>query len=113
MDFERERSGGRRFQVIVKDDAIRRIFRRRLFGRQRSFLIVIVTDADGWRGLEKIGAGTQDLRTSLAKGREVIEDPKAAAVGGGNEVIAMYREIANVRRREIELQRLPVVAIIE
>jgi hypothetical protein len=42
------------------------------------------------------------LRIGLAKSREIVEDPKAAAIGGGNEVIAVNGEITNVRRGEIQ-----------
>src|SRR5207253_9016655 len=49
----------------------------------------------------------------LAQRGDVVEDPEAASMGTGNEVGAVNGEIADRSRRQIQLQRLPVVAIVE
>src|ERR1700740_604780 len=113
VDFERERVAGNGFQVVVNDCAVGRIFRRGFFGRQRSFLVVVITSADYGCGLEQIRVGGGDFRAGLTARREGVEDQEGAAVGGGDEIVAMHCEVANVRGREIQLQGLPVVAIVE
>ena len=113
VDFEGERIAGNGFQIVINDRAIGRIFRGGFFGGQRSFLVVVVTSADDGCGLQQIRIGIRDFRASLTQRREVIENPEGAAVGGGDEVVAMHGEIANIGGREIQLQGLPVVAIVE
>ena len=113
VDFERERIAGNGFQVVINDGAVGWIFRGGLFGRQRSFLVVVVASADDGCGLEQIRVRSCNFRASLTQRREVVENPERASVSGGDEVVAMHSEIANVRRREIQLQGLPVVAIVE
>ena len=49
----------------------------------------------------------------LAQWRDVIENPEGAAVRSDDQIVAVNRKIADGSRRQIELQRLPVVAVIE
>ena len=46
-------------------------------------------------------------------GREVVKNPQSAAVGGGHEIVAMHGEVAHIGGREIQLQGLPVVAVVK
>src|SRR5712664_2054568 len=49
----------------------------------------------------------------LPQRRDVVENPEGAAVRGYNEIVAMNREIAHGRVRQIQLQRLPIATIVE
>src|SRR5215831_5133062 len=53
-------------------------------------------------------------RTSaLCRSGDVVKDPKRTPVRGGHEVIAMDGQVANRAHRQVELERLPVVAIVK
>src|SRR6185437_16963923 len=64
-------------------------------------------------GLEEVSGLAAQRRCELAQHGIVIENPDAAPVGAGNEVIAVNREIAVRRHGQVEHERLPVVAIVE
>src|SRR5437660_11678609 len=53
------------------------------------------------------------LSAGLAQGRDVVEDPERASVGGHYEVIILDHQIVNWRVWQIQLQGLPVCAIVE
>ena len=52
-------------------------------------------------------------RRDLAQRRVIVQHPDAAAVGAGHQVVAVNHQVAIRRGGEIELQRLPVVAVVE
>ena len=49
----------------------------------------------------------------LPQRRDVVEDPDAAPVRADDQVVVLDDEIAHRRRRHVQPQRLPVVAIVE
>ena len=49
----------------------------------------------------------------LAQWRDIVQHPERATVRGGDQVAAVDREVADRRHRQVELQRLPVVAVVE
>jgi len=53
------------------------------------------------------------LVVQLAQRRDVVEDPERAAVRRNNQVVAVNREIAHRGVRQIQLQRLPGISIVE
>ena len=103
VDFESDFAGGRRFQVVIKDRAVGRIFCGWSLGSQRRFLIVVIADPDSWSGLKQVGVGTGYIRAGLTQGRNVVEDVNSAAVGSGDDVVAVNNEVAHVGDREIQL----------
>ena len=113
MNFERDVCGWSGFQSVVKDGAVGRILPGGKFGRERSFLVVVPADAGDGGGAQKRGVGIGDLRAGLAQGREVVENPEGAAVGGDDEVVIVDDEVAGVAGGKIQLERLPVVAVVE
>src|SRR5260370_6369284 len=63
--------------------------------------------------MEEPYLGGSDLRVYLAQRRNVIQNPKGAAVRGDHEVVAMHHEVADRSGGQVELQRLPGIAIME
>ena len=57
--------------------------------------------------------GIRECRRRFAQWSDVIEDPEAAAVRGHDQIIVVNPEIAHRRVRQIQLQRLPAIAVIE
>ena len=100
-------------QRVIEDGAVGRILRGGKFRWKRSFLIVVPADASDGGGTQKRGVGIGDLRAGLAQGREVVENPESAAVGGDDEIVVVDDEVAGVAGGKIQLERLPVVAIVE
>src|SRR5260370_2183626 len=63
--------------------------------------------------MEEPGARGSDLRVDLAQRRNVIQNPKGAAVRGDHQIVVMHDEVADRSSGHIEPQRLPGIAIIE
>ena len=61
------------------------------------------------RGFESAGVH------HLVQGRQIVEDPKRAALGGGNQFLLslVNREISDWSYRKIELHRLPIRAVVK
>src|SRR5690242_13870439 len=55
----------------------------------------------------------EDGRIVLPQGRDVVEDPERAPVRPDYNVIVMNHEIADRRRRHVQSQRVPTIAIIK
>ena len=51
--------------------------------------------------------------TVLFERRDVVEHPEAAAVRGHNQVVVLHHEVVHRRERQIQLHRLPLLAIVE
>ena len=49
----------------------------------------------------------------LAERCDVVEYPEGTAVGRDREIVAVNREIADGSRRQVQLQRLPMIAVVE
>ena len=103
----------RRLQVIVKDHARRRILSRRLLRWQRRVVVVVGSDAHGFGRLEQMHRRTSHLRCDLAQGRDVIENPERATMCGNDQVTVLHHQIVDRTDRQVKLQRLPVVAIVQ
>ena len=82
-------------------------------GRERRVGVHVPPNANGVGGLEEVRGLAADLRRDLPEHRVLIEDPDAAAVGADNEIVVVNRDIAERRRRQVEPQRLPVIAVVE
>ena len=66
-------------------------------------------------GLEQVGVGSQDVVAQLLQRRDVIQDPKAAAVRTDNEIVEVLLNREPVHRcvRQVVLQRQPVAPVVE
>src|SRR5690349_8592873 len=49
----------------------------------------------------------------MTEWRDVGQNPEGAAVGRDNEIVVLDHQIVNRRARKIELQTLPVLAVVE
>jgi len=76
-------------------------------------VVVVALDAEGRGRLEKMSLVGAGEGRHLAQRSDVIQNPEGAAVGGDDEVVVVNPEIAHGSVRQIELERLPVVAIVE
>ena len=113
VNFERDVGGGSGIQRVVEDGAVGRILSGGKFRRKRGFLVVVPADASDGGGAKERGVGVRDLRAGLAQRREVVENPKRAAVGGDDEIVIVDDDVAGIAGGKIQLERLPVVAVVE
>src|SRR5439155_12585284 len=112
-DFQ-PHGGSRRLKKVVNHCASRRIFSRRFFGRKRRPYKCVIIYADGRSGMVKPGTPSCfDGLGRLAEWGDVVENPEGATVRRDYQVIAVDREIANGTDRQIQLQRLPLVPVVE
>src|SRR6185295_16979779 len=51
--------------------------------------------------------------TELPQERHVVDHPETAAMRSHDQIVSMNSEIAHRSRRQIQLQRLPVIAIVK
>ncbi len=104
---------GRGFQNIIDHRTARRVFGRWLLGRDGRARERVVIDAVGRGGMVE----PERLRFCrvgrLPQRRDIIQNPKGASVRGHYEIILMNGEIANGGDRQIKLQRLPMIAVVE
>ena len=67
-------------------------------------------------GLEEIRSGALHfgpVRGELLERAQVIQDPVRAALGGGHEISLVNLEIGDRHPRQVELERLPVLPVVE
>src|SRR5208282_3977628 len=101
-----------RWEKIINYRATRRILRRWLFGRQRRASKRVVIHANrGGRTVKPRATGSSRLHR-LAKRRDVIENPEGTPVRGNHQVIPVDGEIAHRADGQVQLQGLPVVAVV-
>ena len=79
MNLERHGSLRGRAQQVADDDAVGRIRRRRLVGRQRRVGVLVPAEAPRRRRPEQKGRA-RDVGRDLPQRRDVVENPEAAAV---------------------------------
>src|SRR5260221_13975322 len=54
----------------------------------------------------------RNLGAELPQRRDVIQDPKRSAMSSNNNIVAMNDKIADRSRRQIHLQRLPMITVV-
>jgi hypothetical protein len=64
-------------------------------------------------GLEQVGAGLRRVIRDLTQWTDVVDNPETSPMCRHDKVIAVNLEISHRRRRKVELERLPVGAIVE
>ena len=111
-DLERNGPGCVGLQVVVDHCAIRWIRSSGLFRRKRRIGVPIPANADCGLRLEELRARRRP-GLKLAQGRDVIQYPEGAAMGRDYQIVAMNDKIAHRSHGEIELERLPLFAIVE
>ena len=111
-NLQRDRASGR-LEKIINDGARRRVLGGGFLWRNWSACERIVVDANGSRRMVKPECICLRGICSLPQRSDVVENPERASVRGNDQIFAVNREIANRCDRKIQLQRLPVVAVIE
>ena len=61
---------------------------------------------------EQMGLGAGDRGTELPQRRDVVDHPEAATVRGGDQVTVAHGEVVHGHHRQVELEPLPVEAIV-
>src|SRR5260370_11197296 len=62
---------------------------------------------------EKMRVFRSNRGASLAQWAKVVQNPERAAVRGNHQIVVVDDHVVDGHRRQIELQRLPVRAIVE
>ena len=112
VNFERQVFRGR-LQVVVDHRPIRRVLRGRLFRRKRRAEKNIVVNANSRGRLIQPYVCALGLAGDLPQRRDVVENPESAPVRRDEQVVTMNGDVADGSNRQIQLQRLPVIAIVE
>ena len=69
--------------------------------------------AVGVEGLEEVLIGSDHLVAELVQYRQVINHPEATALGSGDEVVVLDRQVGDRHHRHVHLKRLPVGTIVK
>ena len=112
-DFQRDGVFRNARKVVVDDRAIGRIFPGGEFRRQRRVRVAVPAKTNCFLRSEKMRGGLCHLVIKLPQRREVIKNPERAAVRRNDQVIAVNVEVTHRGVWQIQLQRLPVVAVVE
>jgi hypothetical protein len=99
-------------QVVIDIGAVSGIFGLWFVGWDGGAREGIVSDTDGAGGVEQL-YGFAGLQRDFAERGNVVDHPEGAAVGADDEIVFVYDEIADGRDRQVELEGLPVIAVIE
>src|SRR5437660_1025626 len=62
---------------------------------------------------EQVRRGGANPGIELMQRREVVEDPERAALGRDDQVLVVHPDVVDGHVRQVELERLPVPAIVE
>ena len=112
-DLERYRSGRRGLQVVIDRRAARRIVGVRLVGLRRRPVVGLRRQQHRSRRPEENRVGRRGVGGRVPQHADVVQDPEAAAVRRDDQIVVLDRQVAHRRRRQVQLQRLPVVAVVE
>ena len=104
-----------RLQVVVDARAVRRVIARRDFVLADDRIVRDLPEPIGRQRREQMHRLLNHLRCELLERGQVVENPEAAPVGGDDQVVKAFLHLNAVHRRvrQIHLQRLPVLPIVE
>ena len=111
--LERHPPGGRRVQPVVDDRARRRIQSVRHLRRQRRVPPDVAPDAQGLARGEQVHRLGHHAGLHLAERGDVVENPHPPSVRSCHQVMPLDPQVAHRRGRQVELQRLPVITVVE
>ena len=110
--LQHHRVAGIARQEELDDCARRRIGSERLIGRQRRVGPGTALHAPGRRRAEQYDIA-QRRAAELPQSGDVVEDPDRASVRGDDQIVLVDPDIAHRGVRQVQLQRLPVLTVIE
>jgi hypothetical protein len=96
-------------QAVVKNCALGRVVSDRALAID--FVGEMQTNRGGRPIQMEVLVGNVGIR--LPQWRDIVQNPKRAAMRRGNKVIVFDRQVVNGGRRQIELERLPMGAVID
>ena len=113
-------AGGRLAQVVVEERPERRVRRVRHLWIHRLIPVRAHARPDRVARFEQICRRRRDLlrlRRDVAQRTHVVEHPESAAVRADHQIVHvivdMKHHVADRRARQIQPQRLPVIAVVE
>ena len=112
-DLDDDGPGRCALQVVIDDGARGRILGFRLVLLRRRAVVGVGRQQHRFARLEQEGVRGGDVVVDLPERADVVQDPDAAAVRADDQIVAVNREVAHGRGRQVQLQRLPVVAVVE
>ncbi len=101
------------FDVEIDWNSVRRIRRLRLVFLQRRSIVTSGTDIDRISRLEQIRIGLENRIVDLSQRTDVVYHPEASPVRRKDEIVSVNLDVAHGRRGDVELERLPVLTIIQ
>jgi hypothetical protein len=110
-DFKGDGAFGVGGEPIVEDSAVGGVLSGGLVRGDGRVRVGAAADAPGVAGGEQNGLGLYLFQ--LAQGRDVVEYPERTTVRGDDEVVVLNPEVAHGCVGQVELERLPVVAVVE
>src|SRR5260370_29643834 len=93
--------------------AVWRILSGRNLRRQRSVGVAVPAKTNRLLRFVQSNRSIRQVRAQLAQRSNVVQNPKRAPVRADDQIIAMNGEVAHGGVGQVELQRLPVIAVIE
>ena len=109
QNIERYLVSGLGLEVIIDHCAGRRIIADWLVPIEFSW----VMQSQRSLGLIQKRIADRGLRIDLTQRRHIIQHPKGTSMGSGNQIVILNHQVMNRRRRQIQLQWLPMGAVIE
>src|SRR5881392_695724 len=101
------------FDVEINWNSVRRIWNLRLVFLQRRSVVVGGTDVDRVSRLEQMRIRFENRIVDLSQRTDVVYHPEAPTVRRDNEIVSVNLDVAHRRRGDVELERLPVLTVIE
>ena len=112
-NFESHGSRGGVSEVVIDDRAVGRIGGSGFVGRKRRVSVGVALNPVGGRWSKKMGVGGSERSGGFAQRGDVIQNPERAAVRGYDEVVVVNPQIAHGGVGQIQLQGLPMIAVVE
>ena len=109
--FDGDRSFRGLRQIVVNDSSVGRVAPRGLVRGNRRVGAGAAARPHRRGGLEQRHRGRG--ADHLAQRTDIIEHPERTAVRGDDQVLIVNHQVAHRGMRQIELQRLPVIAVVE
>ena len=102
-----------RGKIVVEDRSIGRVLRSGLFGWQWRTRKPIVVDTDGRLRLVQEGQAARRMFRRLAQRSDVVQYPERSSMRRNHEVVAVNGQVTHRGRGKIQLQGLPLTAVVK
>ena len=106
-ELERHRAGGRVLEVEIDGRAAGRVL------ALREAPPAAAKPPHRCGRLEEKGCPRGDGVGELPQQRHVVDHPEGSPMSGGDQIVAVHRQVAHTRSGQVELQGLPPAAVVE